>query len=60
MKFCITFKDPNCGVMSGGDLVSLSALPPEVRAVLKKWIEFEEYINVEIDTEAGTARVLEA
>lgn len=27
--------------------------------VLRKWVEFQEYVRIEIDTDAGTARVLE-
>lgn len=32
----------------------------ELFAKLKKWVEHDEYVRIEIDTIAGAARVLEA
>jgi gas vesicle protein len=32
----------------------------EIRNACKKWVEYEEYVRIEIDTIKNTAKVLEA
>lgn len=32
---------------------------PEIKSAISKFVEFMEYVTIEIDTDAGTARVLE-
>lgn len=74
MKFTVTFKDPDTAMDARMDAVREqlreSNLPEEEKELLKdsrymklkeftdKWIEWDEYIHVEFDTEAGTAVVL--
>lgn len=75
MKVTITFKDPDgvheCvredvmeSIPSGltdteaGDL--LETRTEAAHNALKQWIQWKEYITIEFDTEAGTARVLRA
>lgn len=77
MKFCITFKSPDCVSDCLGDEAdnhanSIDGLTDgeremirenrliELREAIKPWIEWEEYITVEIDTDAGTCTVLPA
>lgn len=59
MKFRITFKDPD-GVWEGLQDANLdpNCLPGEVQEVVDKFLEFDEYITIEFDTEDVTARVI--
>jgi hypothetical protein len=69
MKFHITFKDPDVMYLAVEEhLRSLEleeesdewyAAKTKVEAVLEKFIEYREYIRVEIDVEKQTAKVLE-
>jgi len=40
-----------------GDLIESRV--DKVHDILSKWIEYQEYVRIEIDTETGTAKVLE-
>jgi hypothetical protein len=51
-KFRVTMKDPD---YSRAESVYD---PPEVREVLDKFIEYDEYITIEFDTETRAARVI--
>ena len=52
--FSITLKDPDYGVNELG----VDKKAKAVRAMLTKFVEWGEYVTVEFDTEAGTARVV--
>lgn len=60
MKIKITVKDPD-GVWDSlkDSKLDPNELPSEVENVVRKYIEFKEYITVELDTETGEARVCE-
>ena len=77
MKFCITFKSPDCvsdclefeanehansidGITGREREMICENRLIELREAIKPWIDWEEYITVEIDTEAGTCTVLPA
>jgi hypothetical protein len=60
MKFRITFKSPDSVSRSLQDTVDETGELMEVlEKAIEKWIEYREYVTIEIDTEANTARVLE-
>lgn len=60
MKFTITFKDPDCVVLfPGKDIDYVDQLPPAGQEVTDKFLEFSEYVTIEFDTTAGTAKVME-
>jgi hypothetical protein len=63
MKYRITMKDPDCQVenMESGD----SGFMPDIVQGkhdhhFNKWFEFGEYVELELDTEEGTIRVIPA
>lgn len=74
MKLIITFKDPDTAMDARNEAVKEqlreSNLPEGEQELLHearyaklkeftdKWLEYDEYISVEFDTEAGTAVVL--
>lgn len=62
MKIQITMKDPD-GVEDAisGSVVEYDEVRERdrVRNQLKRWFRFGEYATIEVDLEAGTARVLE-
>lgn len=74
MKFTITMKDPDgvydCIEDAVKDSLKASGLPGDeqdalkevrgnkIREVTGKFFEYGEYVNIEIDTDAGTATVL--
>ena len=59
MKFTVTFKTPD--VLE--DLDRLEDISEEERAsadeLVKQYVEYGEYVRIEFDTEAKTAKVLE-
>jgi len=74
MKFTITFKTPDamddaikdavfaesdcdCGLCPKCREIRRENEPP-IRAVAEKFIEYGEYVYIELDTETGTATVL--
>ncbi len=59
MKFQITLKDPD-GVWSSLEEAFGDAnnLPPDAEAVIDEFIEYNEYVTIELDTETGEARVV--
>ena len=54
MKIILTFKDPDY-ISDNGH----SVLTEKVKKIISKFVEFDEYIRIEIDTEKKTATVLE-
>lgn len=73
MKFTITFKDPDGVSIAIKETVEESLVDWEdedekesLREIreeklykdVRKWVEYGEYLNVEIDTDAGTCVVL--
>ena len=63
MKLRLTFKDPDHQVQGLGydgiwdDVTDIGKRKAE--KLLKKYVEWDEYITVEFDTDAGTATVVE-
>lgn len=55
MKLILTFKDPDYMSDNGH-----AVLTEKVKKVISKFVEFDEYLRIEIDTEKKTAKVLEA
>ena len=58
-KIQITLKDPDGvwdSVTSYG--YDMNGLPDDVSAVVDKFVEYNEYVTIELDTETGDARVL--
>ena len=57
MKAILTFKNPDY-MVDGFDesKMTLSAF----KKLCEKWLEYDEYVRIEIDTEKKTAKVLEA
>ena len=58
-KIQITLKDPDGvwdSVTSYG--YDMNGLPDDVSAVVDKFVEYNEYVTIELDTETGEARVL--
>lgn len=57
MKYRLTFKTPDIQ-----DQVLLDSLEEDehekLRALLDKYVSFGEYVNIELDTEAQTAKVV--
>jgi len=62
MKLKILFKSPDAVwdslVEAGLDPNNLDETP-EINEAFQKYVEFMEYVTIEIDTDTGTARVLE-
>ena len=62
MKIKITLKSPDAVydslVNAGLDPQDLD-MKPEVNEAIKKFVEYLEYVTIEIDTDTSTARVLE-
>ena len=58
MKFIATFKDPDY-MVSGDYGPEVAAQKKILKNLLGKFLEYDEYIRIEIDTETKTARVLE-
>ena len=63
MKFTLMFKDPDgvydslvdAGVRGeDGEVIN-----EEAKALVDKYVEFEEYIYIEVDTDAGTLTIRE-
>ena len=54
MKIVLTFKDPDYMSDNGH-----AVLTKKVQKVISKFLEYDEYVRIEIDTEKKTARVLE-
>lgn len=55
MKFCITFKTPD--VL---DQIDDDHYPrKELERFLDRWVTYGEYVTIEFDTDAGSARIIE-
>ena len=59
MKVKLTLKDPD-GVYEGlrDAGVDPNDPPAEVERVMRQYVEFSEYVTVEVDTNTGQARVV--
>jgi len=53
MKFILTFKTPDVE-----DQIENIKDIPSVQAILNKFLEYDEYIEIEFDEETQTARVI--
>ncbi len=59
MKLKLQFKDPDGVWDSLNDcFADPNELPEDVEKALKRYIEFGEYVTIEIDTLTGEARVV--
>jgi hypothetical protein len=59
MIFRITFKDPDGVDDSVAEAADKHGVPEEdIREHIRPWVEFSEYVTIEIDTVARTATVL--
>lgn len=59
MKFLVTMKDPDHTTQNeAGDTLPYSDKSAD--KIKSKFMEYDEYLTVEFDTETGTARVLTA
>lgn len=58
-KIQITLKDPD-GVWDSVTTYGydMNELPDDVDAVFSKFVEWKEYVTIELDTETGEARVV--
>ena len=56
MKITLSFKTPDVIFYAVEDLSPEDKA--EVEEACKKWIEYDEYLHVEIDTETGTCTAL--
>ena len=59
MKFEITFKDPDGVYESLRDWFGENEVPGKAHAVMDKYIQHEEYITIEFESDNQTAKVLE-
>jgi hypothetical protein len=63
VKLTLTFKDPDHACtreLDGANVdVWVSKLPARERAAVERFVEWDEYVTIEIDTETRTARVVE-
>lgn len=59
-KYIITFKDPDRSLYKNDGACSplTDKELEKARATLKKFFEYDEYVNIEIDTDKKTATVL--
>lgn len=69
MKIKVTFKDPeawgcamvdtlaNAGLVGSQDLEAREELEHKFYAAMRQWVRYNEYVDLEIDTEAGTCTV---
>lgn len=64
MKFTVMFKDPDGVYESLKDAGVIdedgTAKDEAAKALVDKFVEFDEYIYIEFDTDAGTVTILEA
>jgi hypothetical protein len=58
MKFIVTMKDPDGVTYAVNTAKGTPGAGPAVERAIRKWFEYEEYLEVEVDTEAGTCTVL--
>lgn len=56
MKFTVTFKTPDAVFYALQDLPSEDR--EEAQELTDKFVEFNEYVHIEFDTEAQTAKVV--
>jgi hypothetical protein len=55
MKFIATFKDPDYSLCDSAGNITLDE---KALALAAKFFEFNEYVEIELDTDKGTARVI--
>ena len=59
MKILITFKDPQAIEVALGVVgIDADCPPADVQETIEKFFEYEEFVDIEIDTVKKTARVL--
>ena len=58
MKFVVTMKDPDGVSYSLDDADTDEYTREQLRDILKRWFEYDEYLYVEIDTVENTCTVL--
>ena len=58
MKFILTFKTPDVLEQVLGDYLEEDDIPQEIMNTAVKFIEYDEFIRIEFDTESNTATVL--
>lgn len=58
MKITISFKSPDAVDCALDDMQIDKEERDEIKIKLKKFIQYNEYVHIEFDTEAETARVL--
>jgi hypothetical protein len=55
----LQFKDPDCFVTAdGNETDGLHTLPQREQDKVAKFVEWSEYVTVEIDTKTGKAKVI--
>jgi len=57
-KITLTFKTPDASYYALQDIQDEDK-KAEAEAVIAKFVQYDEYVDIEIDIEAGTATVLE-
>ncbi len=61
-KFTVMFKMPDAGSDAIQQALTDGILKPAdvttAKQVVDKWVEYDEYVYIEIDTAKGTAKVL--
>ena len=59
MKFTVTMKNPDCVSQAVEDALFYNPGKEEVIEVaINEWFEYNEYLEVEVDTDAGTCVVI--
>ena len=53
MKITLTFKTPDVGFEATEDIEDFDERE-KAKTAVAKWVEYDEYLYVEIDTETGT------
>ena len=60
MKFKITLKHHDITDQALREVTGYNQDPEEIERLLKKWVRYDEYVTLEIDTVAETIRVCES
>ena len=60
MKFRVTMKNPDCVSQAVDDAIADEPHKEvEIKLAISQWFEYNEYLEVEIDTESDTCIVIE-
>lgn len=60
MKIRLTFKSPDSvwhGLKDTG--IDPNEIPDDIEEVLSKWVRYQEYVTIELDSETGEAVVIQ-